>query len=66
MEFMEELAAIIPRPAVNLLVYLGVLALHARTRSSQLVRYGPPAADPTAPEVHAGPAALRVRGPGPR
>ena len=54
-EFMEKLAAIIPRPAVNLLVYLGVLALHARTRSPQVVRYGRPAADPTAPEVHAGP-----------
>jgi hypothetical protein len=34
LEFMEKLAAIIPRPAVNLLVYLGVLALHARTHSS--------------------------------
>jgi Putative transposase len=59
-EFMEKLAAIIPRPAVNLLIYHGVLAPHARTRS-QVVRYGRPAADPTAPEVDASP---RPRTPG--
>lgn len=29
-EFMEKLAAIVPRPAVNLLLYHGVLAPHAR------------------------------------
>ena len=49
-EFLEKLAAIIPRPAVNLLFYHGVLAPHARTRS-QVVRYGRPAPDPTAHEV---------------
>jgi hypothetical protein len=53
-EFMEKLAAIIPRPAVNLLIYHGALAPHARTRS-QVVRCGRPAAAPTAPEVDASP-----------
>jgi hypothetical protein len=46
-EFMEKLAAIIPRPAVNLVLYHGVLAPHARWRSHG-VRYGRPA-----PDVHA-------------
>ncbi len=53
-EFMEKLAAIIPRPAVNLLIYHGVLAPHGRTRS-QVVRYGRPAPDPNAPEADASP-----------
>ncbi|HEY7654036.1 MAG TPA: transposase, partial [Methylomirabilota bacterium] len=53
-EFMEKLAAIIPRPAVNLVLYHGVLAPHARWRS-HVVRYGRPAADPNTPEVDARP-----------
>jgi hypothetical protein len=32
-EFLEKLAAIIPRPVVNLLLYHGVLAPRARRRS---------------------------------
>jgi putative transposase len=40
-EFLEKLAALIPRPAVNLLLYHGVLAPRARWRS-QVVRYGRP------------------------
>jgi hypothetical protein len=64
-EFMEKLAAIIPRPAVNLLIYHGALAPHARTRS-QVVRYGRPAPDPTAPPRSTPAPAPRVRGPGPR
>jgi Putative transposase len=59
-EFMEKLAAIIPRPAVNLLIYHGVLAPHARIRS-QVVRYARPATDPNAPEIEANP---RPRTPG--
>jgi hypothetical protein len=43
-EFLEKLAALIPRPAVNLLLYHGLLAPRARWRS-QVVRYGRPAAD---------------------
>ena len=46
-EFREKLAAIIPRPAVNLVLYHGVLAPHPRWRSHG-VRYGRPA-----PDVHA-------------
>jgi len=46
-EFMEKLAAIIPPPAVNLVLYHGVLAPHARWRS-HVVHYGRPA-----PDVHA-------------
>ena len=43
-EFLEKLAALIPRPAVNLLVYHGVLAPRARWHS-QVVRYARPAPD---------------------
>jgi hypothetical protein len=39
-EFLEKLAAIIPRPAVNLLLYHGLLAPRARWRA-QVVSYGP-------------------------
>ena len=39
---MGKLAAIIPRPAVNLVLYHGVLAPHARWRS-HVVSYGRPA-----------------------
>ena len=46
-ESLEKLAAIIPRPAVNLILYHGVLAPHARWRS-HVVRYGR-----LAPDVHA-------------
>ena len=46
-EFLEKLAAIVPRPAVNLVLYHGVLAPHARWRA-HVVRYGRPA-----PDVHA-------------
>jgi len=51
-EFLEKLAALIPRPAVNLLVYHGVLAPRARWRS-QVVRYGRPVPDALAPELEA-------------
>ncbi|MDR7423627.1 MAG: transposase [Armatimonadota bacterium] len=47
-EFLEKLAAIIPRPAV--LLYHGVLAPRARWRS-QVARYGRPALDGTALEA---------------
>jgi hypothetical protein len=41
-ELLEKLAAITPRPAVNLVLYHGVLAPHARWRR-YIVRYGRPA-----------------------
>ena len=50
-EFLEKLAALIPRPAVNLLVYHGVLAPRARWRS-QVVRYARPAPDGIALTPH--------------
>jgi hypothetical protein len=49
-EFLEKLAALIPRPAVNLLLYHGVLAPRARWRS-QVVRYGRPTPDGNALEA---------------
>jgi hypothetical protein len=58
-EFMEKLAAIIPRPAVNLLLYHGVLAPHARWRS-QVVLYARRQPDLNAHEVNPSP-----RGTGP-
>jgi len=54
-EFLEMFAAIIPRPAVNRVLYHGVLAPHARWRA-HVVRYGRPA-----PDVHP-----RKREPSPR
>ena len=54
-EFLEKLAALIPRPAVNLLLYHGVLASRARWRS-QVVRYGRPAPDAAALTREAHPA----------
>jgi hypothetical protein len=48
-ECMEKLAAIIPRPAVNLVSYHGVLAPHARWRP-HVVSYGRPAPDVNARE----------------
>ncbi len=49
-EFLEKLAALIPRPAVNLVLYHGLLAPRVRWRS-QVVRYGRPAPDPKTHEV---------------
>jgi len=60
-EFMEKLAAIIPRPAVNLVLYYGVLAPHARWRSHG-VRYGRPAPDVNAREREASPRAAGTPG----
>jgi len=54
-EFLEKLAALIPRPAVNLLLYHGVLASRAGWRS-QVVRYGRPAPDAAALTREAHPA----------
>jgi hypothetical protein len=55
-EFMEKLAAITPRPAVNLVIYHGVLAPRARWRAA-VVRYGRPEPDAIAPTADA-----RLRG----
>ena len=60
-EFLEKLAAIIPRPAINLVVYHGVLAPHARSRA-HVVRYGRPAPDLHAPEREASPRAAGTPG----
>jgi hypothetical protein len=53
---MAKLAAIIPRPTINLVLYHGVLAPHARWRS-QAVSYGHPARDGNAREFEASPRA---------
>jgi hypothetical protein len=60
-EFLEKLAAITPRPAVNLVVYHGVLAPHARWRSP-VVRYGRPAPDAPAPAANASRRTTRTPG----
>jgi len=60
-EFLEKLAAIIPRPAVNLLLYHGILAPHARWRS-QVVRYGRPSPESTARQFDASPRAAGTPG----
>jgi len=60
-EFLEKLAAIVPRPAVNLLLYHGVLAPHARWRG-QVVSYGRPAPEPHVREVDTSPHAAGTPG----
>jgi putative transposase len=44
-EFPEKLAALTPRPAINLILYHGVLAPYARWRP-EVVAYGRPESDP--------------------
>jgi len=44
-EFLEKLAALTPRPAINLILYHGVLAPYARWRP-EVVAYGRPENDP--------------------
>jgi hypothetical protein len=58
-EFLEKLAAITPRPAINLLVYHGLLAPHAAWRS-QVVSDGRPAPDAPAPAADASPCPART------
>lgn len=60
-EFMEKLAAITPRPAVNLVVYHSILAPRARWRLL-VVRYGRPAPDATVPSADARPRPVSSRG----
>jgi hypothetical protein len=60
-ELLEKLAAIIPRPAVNLVLYHGVLAPHARWRR-QAVSYGRPAPDSNPPDLKASPRAVGTPG----
>jgi putative transposase len=64
LEFLEKLAALTPRPRVNLILYHGVLAPHARWRSQVVPE---PAGDPLTPGAMsrgAGvPAANDLRGP---
>ena len=44
-EFLEKLAALTSRPAINLILYHGVLAPYARWRP-EVVAYGRPESDP--------------------
>jgi hypothetical protein len=50
LEFLAKLAALVPRPAINLVLYHGVLAPHARGRA-QVVGYGRPASDAAAADA---------------
>jgi hypothetical protein len=63
-ELLEKLAAITPRPAINLVLYHGVLAPHARWRS-QVVRFGCAAPDSNARPLEASPAPPVPRAGGP-
>ena len=63
LEFLEKLAAITPRPAVNLVLYHGVLAPHARWRAHG-ARYARPAPDVNAREREASPRAAGTAGAG--
>jgi len=48
LEFLARLAALTPRPEINLLLYHGVLAPHARWRA-QVVSYGRPVSEIAVP-----------------
>lgn len=64
LEFLAKLAALTPRPEINLLFYHGVLAPHARWRA-QVVRYGRAPSEVAAPgPVSSG--SGRAGAPGPR
>jgi hypothetical protein len=66
LEFLAKLAALTPRPEINLLLYHGVLAPHARWRS-QVVGYGrvaPEAAADDPAVTRPGPPPPRRTGPG--
>jgi len=61
-DFLGKLAALIPRPRVNLLIYSGVLAPHARWRA-RVVAYGRPddaavSGEPDAPGTASGVAGI--------
>ena len=60
-EFLEKLAALIPRPAVNLLLYHGLLAQRARWRS-QVISYGRSNPEPSARPFDASPRAAGTPG----
>jgi hypothetical protein len=66
LEFLAKLAALTPRPAINLLLYHGVLAPHARWRR-HVVAYGRAAPESGALRpAEAGPAPRESRAPRPR
>jgi len=63
LEFLAKLAALTPRPEINLLLYHGVLAPHARWRA-QVVSYGRPVPEVAAPgPVSSGAGRAEARGP---
>ena len=54
-EFLEKLAALVPRPHVNLLIYHGLLASHARARPYAVALVVPLETAPSAPRDPAAP-----------
>src|SRR5438477_7592937 len=50
LELLEKLAALTPRPRINLILYHGVLAPHARWRARAVAYGSPPAAALTVPD----------------
>ncbi len=63
LEFLEKLAALIPRAHVNLVLYHGVLASHARWRRRVVLRE---ATNPSAPNLPSAPAPSDGSSPTPR
>jgi hypothetical protein len=57
-ELMERLAAQIPKPRINLVLYAGVLAPHSKLRS-EVVRYARPKPPPELPATHPQPRSER-------
>jgi hypothetical protein len=64
-EFLEKLAVLTPRPRINLVIYHGILAPHARARAQAVARGpAPSAGEPPASEVAGGDASARAGEPG--
>jgi hypothetical protein len=54
MELLEKLAALTPRPRINLILYHGVLAPHARWRARVVADGAHPGIAATAPNLKGG------------
>ena len=52
LEFMQRLAALVPRPRLHLIRFHGVLAPHAKSRAAIGPRPAPPARNPCAEHAH--------------
>ena len=60
LEFMQRLAALVPRPRLHLIRFHGVLAPHAKSRAAIVPRPAQQASNPPADHTHAHPSSTRM------